>query len=169
MIKPTSFKHYVKTVIEEEEKEKAIRSKEYLLDDVRPGDIVDLTFQDTLESLQTVTHRGLVLSFKRKRSWTAAIELAIRFGGMSIKCIYLVHSPKVKKIELVGRGSGCFRDNLKHEWHKLKKNQLTSPKIKKRVMKARGSGSKKGKSAQRKRTAGVKYDQIVTDNVRKLV
>ena len=109
-----------------------------------------------------------MLSFKRKRSWTAAIELAIRFGGMSVKCIYLVNSPKVKKIELVGRGSGCFRANLKNEWHKLKKNQLTTPKIKKRVMKAR-AGGKKGKTVQKKKTAGVKYDQIVTDNVRKLV
>lgn len=42
------------------------------------------------------------------------MELAIRFGGMSLKCIYLIHSPKVKKIELVSKGSGCFAGNMKH-------------------------------------------------------
>lgn len=98
LYKPCSFKHYVRTVIEEEEKEKALRSKEYLLTDIRPGDIVDISYQETFESDQVVTHRGLVLSFKRRNSWTAALELAIRFGGMSLKCIYLVHSPKVKKV-----------------------------------------------------------------------
>ena len=45
LYKPCSFKHYVRTVIEAEEKEKALRSKEYLLSDIRPGDIVELTFQ----------------------------------------------------------------------------------------------------------------------------
>lgn len=113
LYKPCSFKHYIRNVIEEEEKEKAYRSKEYLLGDVRPGDIVDITFQETFESPQTVTHRGLVISFKRSKSWSAAIELAIRFGGMSLKCVYLVNSPKVKKIEMVGRGSGCFKSSLK--------------------------------------------------------
>lgn len=98
LFKPCSYKHYVRTVIEEEEKEKALRSKEYLLSDIRPGDIVDITYQETFESDQVVTYRGLVLSFKRRNCWTAALELAIRFGGMSLKCIYLVHSPKVKKI-----------------------------------------------------------------------
>jgi ribosomal protein L19 len=32
-------------VIEEEEKEKAMRNKEYLLTDIRPGDLVEITFQ----------------------------------------------------------------------------------------------------------------------------
>jgi len=63
-----------------------------------------------------VTHRGLVLSFKKKNSWMAALELAIRFGGMTLKCIYLVHSPRVKKIDLVSRGSGCFKASLKPGW-----------------------------------------------------
>jgi len=169
LYKPCSFKHYVRTVIEEEEKEKALRSKEYLLNDIRPGDIVDLTFQETFESTQTVTHRGLVLSFKRKRSWTAALELAIRFGGMPIKCIYLVHSPKVKKIEIVGKGSGCFKANIKHNWHKFGKTQLTTPRIKKGVMKSRTGGRRKKVASTRKQKASVKYDEIVTDTVKRLV
>ena len=100
-----------------------------------------------------------MLSFKRKNSWSAAIELAIRFGGMSLKCIYLVHSPKVKKIELVGRGSGCFRANMKHNWQKLRKVQLTTPRIKKRVMKARSQGKKKN-VVQKRKTSAIKYDKI---------
>ena len=96
-----------------------------------------------------------------------ALELAIRFGGMSLKCIYLVNSPKVKKIELIAKGSGCFKSNLKTDWQKLNKTQLTTPKIKKRVMKSR-SFSKKKKSVNRKQGVSVKYDQIVTGAVKTL-
>lgn len=158
MFKPVSFRHYIRTVIEEEEKEKALRSKEYILGDIRPGDIVDITYQETFENDQTVTHRCFVLSFKRRNSWSAAIEVAIRFGGMSLKCIYLVHSPRVKKIELVSRGSGCFRGNLRNKWYKMHKSQLTVPKIKKRVMKPRSMGGSKKKQVVKKRGGAVKYD-----------
>lgn len=51
-----------------------------MLTDIRPGDIVDISYQKNFESDQVVMHRGLVLSFKRRNSWTAALELAIRFG-----------------------------------------------------------------------------------------
>jgi hypothetical protein len=85
------------------------------------------------------------------------LELGIRFGGMSLKCIYLVHSPKVKKVELVSRGSGCFQGNLKFEWQKLNKTQLTTPRIKKRVMKPRQQGRKK-KAVAKKQGASIKYD-----------
>jgi hypothetical protein len=85
------------------------------------------------------------------------LELAIRFGGMSLKCIYLVHSPKVKKIDLVSRGSGCFRGNLKHEWKKLNKTQLTTPKIRRRVMKPRQLGRKK-RLVTKKQGTSIKYD-----------
>jgi hypothetical protein len=101
----------------------------------------------------------LVLSFKRKNSWTAALEVAIRFGGMSLKCIYLVNSPKVKKIELVSKGSGCFKSSLKTDWQKLGKTELTNPKIRKRVMKSRTvNKKKKKKTAVRRQGASVKYD-----------
>ena len=106
-----------------------------------------------------MTHRGLVLSFKRKNSWTAAIEVAIRFGGMSLKCIYLVNSPKVKKIELVAKGSGCFKSSLKPDWQKLGKTELSTPKIRKRVMKSR-TVNKKKKTAVRRQGTSVKYDEI---------
>lgn len=86
-----------------------------------------------------------------------------------MKCIYLVNSPKVKKIELVGRGSGCFRANLKTDWQKLKKVHLTSPKIKKRVMKARGQGGRKKKTVHRKQPNAVKFDKIETDTVKRLI
>lgn len=69
-----------------------------MIGDVRAGDIIDITYQETLESDQRVTHRCLVLAYKRRNSLTAGLEVAIRFGGMTIKAIYLVHSPKVVKI-----------------------------------------------------------------------
>lgn len=96
------------------------------------------------------------------------MELGIRFGGMAIKCIYLIHSPRVKKIELVGRGSGCFNSNLKHGWHKFNKQQLTTPKIRKRVMKPRLQSRKK-KGVGKKQAKSIKYDKIVTDNVKRLI
>jgi hypothetical protein len=79
-----------------------------------------------------------------------------------------VNSPKVKKIELVAKGSGCFKSSLKTDWQKLNKTQLTTPKIRKRVMKSR-SVNKKKKTAIRKKNASVKYDEIVTDTVKTLI
>jgi hypothetical protein len=87
---------------------------------------------------------------------------------MSLKCIYLVHSPKVRKIDLVSRGSGCFRGNLKNEWKKFYKTELTTPMIRKRVMKPRHQGRKK-KAVAKKQSTSIKYDEIHTDNVRRLV
>lgn len=57
-----------------------------------------------------------MLSFKRRNSLTAAIEMMVRLGGMNIKAIYLIHSPKIKNIVIVSKGSGNFRANLKHNW-----------------------------------------------------
>jgi len=45
-----------------------------------------------------VTHRCFVLSYKRRKSLTATLEVAIRFGGMSLKAQYLILSPKVVNI-----------------------------------------------------------------------
>ena len=50
MVKPNSHKYFIKSVIEVEEKEKALRNKEYILGDIRPGDIVDITYQETFEN-----------------------------------------------------------------------------------------------------------------------
>lgn len=36
---------YLKNVVEEEEMEKSMRKKLYILEPVRPGDIVDITYQ----------------------------------------------------------------------------------------------------------------------------
>ena len=134
--------------------------------DIRPGDIIDITYQETFESEQRVTHRCLVLAHKRRDSLTAALEVAIRFGGMTIKAIYLLHSPKVIKVELIAKGSGNFRANLKHNWRKLAKNELLNPKIKNRVMKLR-----KG-AVRRKKThvqSSIKFDRIESDNIKKIL
>jgi hypothetical protein len=134
--------------------------------DIRPGDIVDITYQETFESEQRVTHRCLVLAFKRRNSLTAALEVAIRFGGMSLKAIYLIHSPKVVKIELIGKGSGNFKANLKNKWRTLGKNELLNPKIKKGVMKLR-KGSVKRKRTRR--ISAIKFDKTENDNIKKIL
>lgn len=66
MRRPGDPRNYVKNVIEEEEKERSMRKKLYLLDPIRAGDIVDITYQETYENESLTTHRGLVLSFKRR-------------------------------------------------------------------------------------------------------
>ena len=85
---------------------------------------------------------------------------------MSLKAIYLIHSPKVVKIELVGKGSGNFKSNLKHNWRKLGKNELLNPKLRKGVMKLR-----KG-AIRRKKTqvlSSIKFDKIESDNIKKIL
>ena len=83
--------------------------------------------------------------------------MAIRFGGMSIKAIYLIHSPKVIKVELISKGSGNFRSNLKHGWMKLGKNQLLNPKLRNRVMKLREGATRRKKV---ERASSMKFDKI---------
>jgi hypothetical protein len=136
------------------------------MSDIRPGDIVDITYQETFESEQRVTHRCFVLSFKRRKSLTAALEVAIRFGGMSLKATYLIHSPKVVKIELVGKGSGNFRANLKHNWRKLGKNELLNPKLRRGVMKLRKGAIRRKKSQV---LSPIKFDRIENDNIKKIL
>ncbi len=107
-----------------------------------------------------------MLSFKRRKNLSAALEVAIRFGGMSLKAIYLIHSPKVIKIELVSKGSGNFRANLKHKWTKLNKNQLLNPRIRNRVMKLREGATRKKKAETVK---SMKFDKIESDNIKKIL
>jgi len=85
---------------------------------------------------------------------------------MSIKAIYLIHSPKVAKIELVSKGSGNFRSNLKFGWRKMSKNELLNPKIKNRVMKLR-KGAVRRKKAQV--LSSIKFDKIESDNIKKIL
>lgn len=156
MYKPTmNYKHYVRTVIEKEEREKSLRSKEFILADIRAGDIVDITYQETFENEQKVTHRCLVLGFRRRNSFTAALEVAIRFGGMSLKAIYMINCPRVKNIQLVSKGSGNFRSNIKHDWKSLSKQQLLNPRIRKRVIKLRTSSQRRKKA---KIIPAIKFD-----------
>ena len=63
--------------------------------------------------------------------------MLIRLGGMNIKAIYLVHSPKVKNIKLISRGSGDLRANLKSKWMTMSKTQVQKPLIRNRVVKLR--------------------------------
>lgn len=85
---------------------------------------------------------------------------------MSIRSIYLIHSPRIRNIKLVSKGSGNFKANLKHNWQKLNKAQLTHPKIKKGVMKSREGGARKPKKAPK---SGINYDKIESDNVKRIL
>lgn len=78
----------------------------------------------------------------------------------------MIHSPKVVKIELVAKGSGNFRSNLKFGWRKMSKNELLNPKIKNRVMKLR-KGAVRRKRAQA--ISSIKFDKIESDNIKKIL
>lgn len=111
-------------------------------------------------------HQGFVLSFKRRNKLTAALEVVIRLGGMNIKAIYMIHSPKVKNIQVLSRGSGNLRNNLKQNWLKMNKDQVTKPRIRNRVMKNRTGLRVKEK---KRGISTVSYDQIQTDNVKRII
>jgi hypothetical protein len=107
-----------------------------------------------------------VLAFRRRNSYTAALVVAIRFGGVNIKAIYLVHCPKIRRIELISKGSGCFKSNISQHWEKLGKKELTNPKIRKGVMKLRNGAVKKVNIAHK---GAMKFDTIKTDSVKKIL
>lgn len=87
-------------------------------------------------------------------------------GGMNIKAVYLIHSPKIKNIKIISRGSGNFKSNLKHNWRKTGKSQLSRPRIRNRVMKSRLLTKLKPKP---KRGFEMEYDKISSDNVKRIV
>lgn len=86
---------------------------------------------------------------------------------MTIKCIYLIHSPRVTNIQIISRGSGCFAANLKFGWDKLTKQELTTPRIRKRVMKNRFDMRKK--KEEKRNQSAMKFDSIESDTVKRLV
>jgi len=90
----------------------------------------------------------------------------VRLGGVNIKGIYLIHSPKVKNIVLVSKGSGNFRASLKHNWQRMSKIDAAKPKIRNRVMKNR-TGKKLKEKSKIKRT--MEYDKIKSDNVKRII
>lgn len=92
--------------------------------------------------------------------------MVVRMGGMNIKGMYLIHSPKVKNIKLVSRGSGNFRSNIKHRWRKVGKDAVSRPRIRNRVMKKRVAGGVRIKS---KKTYDMDYDTVQSDNVKRII
>ena len=85
---------------------------------------------------------------------------------MNIKAVYLIHSPKVKDIKIVSKGSGNFRSNLKHNWKKLGKTDMAKARIRNRVMKLREGGRRKVKGRS---FSAMEFGKIESDNVKRIV
>lgn len=85
---------------------------------------------------------------------------------MNIKSIYLIHSPKVKNIKLISKGSGNFRANLKTKWITMPKNQVHKPLIRNRVMKLRRG---EGRRVKKPRPGSISFDRIMSDNVKNII
>jgi hypothetical protein len=71
--------------------------------------------------------------------------MMVRMGGMNIKGSYLIHSPKIKDIKLISKGSGNFKSSIKYGWRKIGKNEANKPRIRNKVMKSRVSTKVKPK------------------------
>lgn len=97
---------------------------------------------------------------------TAGLEVLIRLGGMNIKAMYLIHSPKVKNIKLISRGSGNLRGNLKGNWMTMPKGRTQKPIIRNRVIKLRRGEKRRVKV---RRIGAVQYDKTKSDNVKAIL
>lgn len=62
---------------------------------------------------------------------------------MNLKAIYLINSPKVRNIKLIGRGSGTFRSNIKDGWENVKRIEALRPRMRNNVLKNRSGFKKK--------------------------
>jgi len=102
--------------LELEEKEKIQRKRDFLMPDVRSGDIVEISYQETFETDKIVKYRGFVIAMTKKHSLMAGMVLAIRVAGVNVQAHYLINSPKVKNIEIVARGSGDRKARLYFLW-----------------------------------------------------
>lgn len=90
-----------------------------------------------------VTHKALVLAFKRKKSLTALLECVIRLAGVNIRGQFLIHSPMVRNIKLLSKGSGNLKANIKFSWRYMNRKKISNPIIIRRVMKVREGMVKK--------------------------
>lgn len=59
----------------------------------------------------------------------AGMRVILRLAGISIKVHYPIHSPKIKNIDLVSKGSGTHKSHMKFLWDatKLTKSTVTTP------------------------------------------
>ena len=146
---------------------KSLRKKEFFIDDIRPGDIVEITYQETFESDSTVTYKALVLAFKRRKSLSAVLDVCLRLAAINIRASYLVNSPKVKNIEIVARGSGNFRNNLKHNWMNLSRKDISVPRIRNGVMKPRNEV--RVKKVVSKAKPAIEFDRFKSQTFTKVV
>jgi ribosomal protein L19 len=104
--------------LELEEKQKIHRKRDFLMPDVRSGDIVEISYQETFETDKVVKYRGFVIAMTKKNSLMAGMVLAIRVGGVNVQAHYLINSPKVKNIEIIARGSGDRKARLYFLWER---------------------------------------------------
>jgi ribosomal protein L19 len=84
--------------------------------DVRSGDIVEISYQETFEDEKVVKYKGYVIGVTKRNSLMAGLVLAIRLSGVNIQAHYLINSPKMKNVEIVARGSGNLKSRLYFLW-----------------------------------------------------
>ena len=63
-----------------------------------------------------VKYRALVIGMTKRNSLMAGMAVILRLAGINIQAHYLIHSPKIKNIELVSRGSGTLKSRMYYLW-----------------------------------------------------
>ena len=121
-------KEYLRS-IEQEEKQKIQCKRDFLVGDIRAGDIVEITYQETFESEDVVKYKALVIAMTKRNSLMAGMVVIVRLAGINIQAHYPIHSPKIKNIDLVSRGSGTHKSRMYYlfENSKLTKTSVVTP------------------------------------------
>lgn len=138
-----------------------------MLPDVRSGDIVEISYQETLEDEKVVKYKGYVIAVTKKNTLMAGLVLAIRIAGVNVQAHYLIHSPKVKNIEIAARGSGNLKSRLYFLWDRgyFTKSFIQQP-WKGKANKPRKDEAKK---VTTKKSGTLKMDHTEDDSVRKIL
>mgnify|MGYP000923119896 CR=1 FL=1 len=137
--------------------------------DVRSGDIVEISYQETFESDQIVKYRAYVLGVAKKNSLMSGLIVAIRIAGVNLQAQYPINSPKVKNMEIVARGAGTLKSRLYFLWDRglFTKSFIQQP------WKGRSNRLRKGDidtgSGRGRKSGSLVMDYTEDDSVRKVL
>ena len=96
----------------------------------------------------------------KKNSLMAGMVVIVRLAGINIQAHYPIHSPKIKNIDLVSRGSGTYKSRMYYLFNsaKMTKTGVVTPMRNK-------SNSKRKDDIFQESTQNVKIKNLISDDV----
>jgi len=100
--------------------------------DIRPGDTVRVHHKIVEKGKEKIQiFEGVVLSYKKRQGTSASIRVRKISMGIGVECTFLIHSPKVTKIEVIKRAKVrraklYYLRNLKGKAARLKNKEFDS-------------------------------------------